>query len=120
LPSLTKLEVWLTNLWKATIGEAWWGHFTCHHAHRHHGCVHKEIASTLEQAQLQQQKKVGQGFCEGSTLGVVKGGNNGTKPSPSSLSFSILLPKLRRFMFNRRFWKRKFKLGINMGVGSSA
>jgi hypothetical protein len=39
----------------------------------HHGCVHKEIASTLEQAQLQQQKVVGQGVYEGSILGVVKG-----------------------------------------------
>jgi len=48
LPSLTKLEVWLTNLWKATIGEAWWGHFTCHHARHHHGCVHKERASVTK------------------------------------------------------------------------
>jgi len=46
---------------------------------------------------------VGQGVGEGSILGVVKGGDNEAKPSPSSLTFSILLPKLGRFMLNRRF-----------------
>ncbi len=119
LPSSTKLEVSLTNLWKATIGEGWWGDFPCHHAYHQHGCVHKEITSTLEQSQLQRQKGVGQGVCEGNMLGVVKGGDNGAKssPSPSSLNFSILLPKLRKFMLNRKFWKPKCKLGINMGVG---
>jgi hypothetical protein len=39
-------------------------------------------------------------------LRVVKGADNGSKPSPSpsALNFSILLlPKLRRFILNRRF-----------------